>query len=169
MIEDDFSDLDDWISHPNAPDGGAIASGGTVQFTVGGDFNSISMPNVLAVNAQFQTLVMKITAASDIANYAGGIFGNPSTGGRITLNVDAGSTFFDNYVVFGTDANPWVAGSLIEIRLVPGPPIQFEYYLNGNLMGSGPFDARPCVFISIRLDGDETTSFSDFSLEVFGP
>ena len=167
LIEDDFSGLDDWIVN-----GGVTTSGGAVQFPA--DRGSLLLPDVLAVNAQFQTLVLKTTAASDIANYAPfvNLTNFPAIGGKITLSVSGigPESTFDSFAVSGGDANPWVAGSLIEIRLVPGPPIQFEYYLNGNLVGSGAFDVFPlCVFISVILTGDDTTSFSDFSLEVLGP
>lgn len=157
LVEEDFSDLDDWVTT-----GGATASGGTVQFPVSG---SISMPRVLAVNVQFQALVLKVTAASDVAS---------SGGGRVVLRTeDVGvNSLFDNHEASPTEANPWVAGSLIEIRLIAGTPDQFEYYLDGNLVSSSTLNssgALGCVFISAQLVGDDTTSFSDFSLEVFGP
>lgn len=175
LVEEDFSNLDNWVPHLNAPDGGAIASGGTIQFTVRANFNNISLPRVLAINGSVQTLVLKITAASDIDNYfpPSGVR-TPSRGGQVVLSTeDVGpESRGDNHEAFPTEANPWVEGSLIEIRLVAGTPSQFEYYLDGNLVSSSSLnssDAFGCVFTSVRLHGDNTTAFSDLSLEVFGP
>lgn len=166
LVEDDFSNLDAWLVN-----GGATASGGTVQFPGGG---SISQSRVLAISTSHQSMTMRIVAGSNMGS---------ATGGTLRLNTSEVGDFtggFDSFVVSSSDANPWNTGDVLEIRVVQvsnggppngGPPM-FEYYVNGSLMtseqlvGTGP---TGCIFITCSIQGDDSASYTDFSLEVFGP
>jgi len=166
LVEEDFTNLDDW-----SVNGGAIASGGTVQFPGGG---SISQSLVLAISTSHQSMTMRIVAGSNMGS---------ATGGTLRLNTSEVGDFtggFDSYVVSSSDAGPWNTGDVIEIRVVQvsnggppdGLPPMFEYHVNGSLVsseqlvGTGPIG---CIFISCSIQGDDGASYTDFSLEVFGP